>query len=140
MATTVRVPVDIGHSESVNVEFAGVMNAETALKLWRDGSPENGLIVIDQPAKDTPGWPTPSSPKNDSWAGLHYAEERAYPTQCDVLREGWQNMTLVGRTRDDFSRPNTVNFWCVSDNLRKGAATNVVQIAIGLQKMGLLTE
>jgi aspartate-semialdehyde dehydrogenase len=138
VATTVRVPVDIGHAESVNVEFAGKMNAEMALNLWREGAPDNGLVVIDQPAKDTPGWPTPSTPSASSWAGHTYADERAYPTQRDILCDAWKNMTLVGRARNDFSRENTLNFWCVADNLRKGAATNVVQIALGLQKMGLL--
>jgi aspartate-semialdehyde dehydrogenase len=138
VATTVRVPVDIGHAESINAEFGGPMTAARALELWRAGAPDNGLVVIDQLAAETPGWPTPSAPKADVWEGHAYAAERAYPTQCDVHRPGYENMTLVGRCRDDYTRPNTLNFWCVADNLRKGAATNVVQIAIGLVQRGLL--
>ncbi len=138
VATTVRVPVDIGHAESLNVEFDGPMNAETARELWRESSEELGIVVIDDLAKDTPGWPTPGSPKDATWAGHKYADERSYPTQADVLKGEYKNLVLVGRARDDYSRENTLNFWCVSDNLRKGAATNVVQIAMGLVKRGII--
>lgn len=137
-ATTVRVPVEIGHSEAVNVEFAGEMNAAKARELWLAAQEEYGLVVIDDLAKDTAGWPAPSAPKQDSYMGHTYADERSYPTQADVLRDEYKNAVLVGRLRDDYTNPNTVNFWCVSDNLRKGAATNVVQIALGLRKKGLL--
>ena len=66
---------------------------------------------------------------SSSWAGNWEVTERQYPTQADILKDAWKDMTLVGRVRDDHSRPNTINLWCVADNLRKGAATNVVQIA-----------
>lgn len=138
VATTVRVPVDIGHAESINAEFDGDMNAEMALRLWREAQDEMGIAVIDDLAKDTPGWPTPSAPKDDEYAGHAYAHERSYPTQRDILKDEYRNLTLVGRARDDHSRANAVNFWCVADNLRKGAATNVVQIAQGLVERGLL--
>ncbi|NSW55586.1 MAG: aspartate-semialdehyde dehydrogenase [Armatimonadetes bacterium] len=138
VATAVRVPVEIGHAESINAEFKGPMSAAVALDTWRAKAEEYGIVVIDQPAKDTLGWPTPSAPKDDTYMGHRYAEERAYPTQADVLKEGWKNLVLVGRTRDDYSQPNTINFWCVSDNLRKGAATNVVQIGKKLAERGLI--
>ncbi len=137
-ATTVRVPVDVGHSESINAEFASAMDATTALAAWEQAREAYGIVVIDQPACGTPGWPTPAAPKRGEWAGLHYADERCYPTQADILKDEYKNLVLVGRARDDYTRENTINFWCVADNLRKGAATNVVQIAIGLVQRGLI--
>jgi len=137
-ATTVRVPVEIGHAEAINVEFGGEMNAAKALELWQQSRESHGLVVIDGPAREMPGWPTPPDPKDDDYMGIPYAEERAYPTQADVLKEEYKNLVLVGRLRDDYTRPNTINFWCVADNLRKGAATNVVQIGLELVKRGFI--
>ena len=137
-ATTVRVPVEVGHSEAVTAEFEGKMDAKTAVELWRKNAGKLGLMVIDDLAKDTPGWPKPSAPKNDIYSGIAYAEERSYPTQADILKDEYKNKVLVGRTRNDISRENSIDFWCVADNLRKGAATNVVQIAIGLVEQGLI--
>ena len=65
-------------------------------------------------------------------------EERQYPTQADILKDELKDMTLVGRIRDDMTQQNTINMWCVADNLRKGAATNVVQIAQKMIERGLL--
>jgi len=96
------------------------------------------VVVMDRPGKDTPGWPTPKPPSSGQYMGTAYAEERSYPTQADVLKDDLKNLALVGRVRDDYTHPNTLNFWCVADNLRKGAATNVVQIAVGLREKGLL--
>ena len=137
-ATTVRVPVPIGHAEAITVEFGGKMDAATALEAWRRSREEYGMVVIDEPAKDTPGWPPPAPPRDDDYAGHRYADERSYPTQADVLRDEYKNLVLVGRTRDDYTRDNAISFWCVADNLRKGAATNVVQVGKKLVEMGLV--
>ncbi|MEO1174799.1 MAG: aspartate-semialdehyde dehydrogenase, partial [Myxococcota bacterium] len=99
LSTCVRVPVFNGHAESVVAEFETAVSAEEARAVLQDG---NGLVVIDNPA-----------------AG-------EYPTQLDA--EG-QDGTFVGRIRNDPDDPNTLAFWCVADNIRKGAATNAVQIA-----------
>ena len=137
-ATTVRVPVDIGHAEAITAEFDGEMNAERARAIWAGCRDSHGIVLIDDLAKDTPGWPRPPDPKPDTYAGHSYAEERSYPTQADVLKEEYRNLVLVGRTRDDYTAHNAINFWCVADNLRKGAATNVVQIALGLVQRGIV--
>ena len=137
-ATCVRVPVEVGHSEALTVEFEGPMSAEQAFRLWDASKATNGVVVMDQSAKDTPGWPAPNPPSAGSYGGATYADERSYPTQADIRRDDLKNLTLVGRVRDDYTQPNTINFWCVADNLRKGAATNVVQIAVGLRAKGLL--
>ncbi|MEM6533007.1 MAG: aspartate-semialdehyde dehydrogenase [Myxococcota bacterium] len=99
LPTCVRVPVFNGHAESVVAEFDSPVAAEEARTVLGDG---NGLVVIDNPS------------------------ENAYPTQLDA--EG-QDGTYVGRIRTDPDDPNTLAFWCVADNIRKGAATNAVQIA-----------
>ncbi len=136
-ATTVRVPVEIGHAESINVEFAGEMDAATALELWRAARDSHGIVVIDDEARRDPNWPTPKEPEG-SYNGHDVAHERTYPTQRDVRSDQYKNLVLVGRTRDDYTAPNAINFWCVADNLRKGAATNVVQIGQELVKRGLI--
>jgi len=106
--TAVRVPVTGGHSEAVNVEFTRDFNLEEARRLLRD-SP--GIALLDDPAKDE--YPMP------------------------LLADG-RDEVLVGRLRRDDSQPNTLNMWVVADNLRKGAATNAVQIAELLARKGLL--
>lgn len=97
--TTVRVPVFYSHSESLNVETEGPINA-TEVKGLLSG--QSGIRVVDNP------------------------ETNEYPLAIDG--EG-RDEVFVGRIRDDISCENSINFWVVSDNLRKGAALNAVQIA-----------
>ena len=104
-ATTVRVPVRGGHSESVNVEFEKPFELEEVRRLLAETP---GVVVQDDPARNV--YPMPL-----------YAEGR--------------DEVFVGRIRRDSTVPSGLNFWCVADNLRKGAATNAVQIAeVLLQK------
>src|SRR5947208_11186183 len=98
-ATTVRIPVMGGHSESVNVEFENDFDLDKVKQLL-SGAP--GVIVQDDPSKQL--YPMPLC-----------AHER--------------DEVFVGRLRRDETQPNTLNMWIVSDNLRKGAATNAIQIA-----------
>ncbi len=107
-ATTVRVPVLRGHSEAVNVEMVRPIKAARVRELLEDAP---GVVVVDDPANNH--YPTPV-----------YAEGR--------------DDTFVGRIRDDISNPNAVELWIVSDNLRKGAALNAVQIAEELIRRNLL--
>jgi aspartate-semialdehyde dehydrogenase len=125
--TTVRVPVLIGHSESVNAEFMGEMTAAKALQILSDAKQSPGVVVMDGPATD----PNAVSVRKDT-------DERQYPVTRDLERDEYKDLVLVGRVRDDTTRPNSINFWCVSDNLRKGAATNAVQIAEEMLRRGLL--
>lgn len=97
--TCVRVPVTFSHSESIAVEFERPFSVEEARSLW---SKAPGVTLADDPAN------------------------RVYPLARDA--EGRDDV-FVGRIRQDLDRPNVLLFWCVSDNLRKGAATNAVQIA-----------
>ena len=98
-ATTVRVPVFHGHSESINVELEKPFELADIRALWES---TEGLIVQDDPSKGL--YPMP-----------------IYAADTDPV--------YVGRLRRDFSVENGINFWCVADNIRKGAATNAVQIA-----------
>lgn len=98
-ATAVRIPVIGGHSESVNIELKKSVHL-SEIKNLLDSSP--GVILEDDP-------------KNNK-----------YP--MPVFAEG-KNEVFVGRIRKDFSNPNSINLWIVADNLRKGAATNTIQIA-----------
>lgn len=107
-ATAVRLPVMGGHSESVNIEFANDFDLEELRALLASAP---GLVVQDDPSN---------------------AE---YP--MPLMAQG-KDSTFVGRIRRDFSRENTLNLWIVSDNLRKGAATNAVQIAEYLLEKGLV--
>jgi aspartate-semialdehyde dehydrogenase len=125
--TTVRVPVLIGHSESVNAEFMGDMTAARALQILSDAWQSPGVVVMDGPATD----PDAVLVRKDAY-------ERRYPVTRDLERDEYKDLVLVGRIRDDTTRPNAINFWCVSDNLRKGAATNAVQIAEEMLRRGLL--
>ncbi len=109
-STTVRIPVMGGHSESVNVEFEKDFELREVKELLAQ-SP--GVIVVDDP-------------------GL-----QQYPMPKDAHEK---DEVFVGRLRRDESQPNTLNMWIVSDNLRKGAATNAIQIAEYLLKMGLLKQ
>jgi aspartate-semialdehyde dehydrogenase len=107
-ATTVRVPVQGGHSESINVETRKPFTLEQVRTLMAS---EPGVTVQDDPAHNVYPMPLFAWGKDD---------------------------VFVGRIREDFSQPNTFNFWCVSDNIRKGAATNAVQIAQLMLEKGLI--
>jgi aspartate-semialdehyde dehydrogenase len=114
-ATTVRVPVLNGHSEAVWVETAKKLTAADARELLRKAP---GIVVIDEP-----------DPANN---------RRTYPTPLDLLKPEYKDVTLVGRIREDISSAKGLALWVVSDNIRKGAALNVVQIAEELLRRGLL--
>jgi len=103
-ATTVRVPVFFGHSESVNIETHEHITAEK-VKTLLEGTP--GVKLVDDPQKSI------------------------YPLATDAAG---QDLILVGRIREDESIPNGINMWIVADNIRKGAATNAIQIAEVLEK------
>jgi aspartate-semialdehyde dehydrogenase len=98
-ATCVRVPVIGGHSESVNVEFDKAFDLKEAMELLRHAP---GIVLVDEPF------------------------EKRYPMPIDAHDK---DETFVGRVRRDTSVKHGLNMWIVSDNLRKGAATNAVQIA-----------
>ncbi len=98
-ATTVRVPVFYGHSESVNIETEKKITVAKAMELLKDAP---GVEVVDDVANGV------------------------YPMPIDAAG---QDLTLVGRIREDDSIENGLNLWVVADNIRKGAATNAVQIA-----------
>ncbi len=98
-ATCVRVPVFIGHAEAVNVEFADPISADMARRALRDAP---GVVVMD---RHEPG---------------------GYITPVEVAGD---DPVYVSRIRDDPTVDNGLSFWCASDNLRKGAALNAVQIA-----------
>ena len=109
-STTVRIPVMGGHSESVNVEFEEEFELDEVRKILNKAP---GVIVQDDPSKQL--YPMPL------WA--HEKDE-----------------VFVGRLRRDETQPKTLNMWIVSDNLRKGAATNAVQIAEYLMMKKLLPD
>lgn len=98
-ATTVRVPVKYGHSISINVEFENSFELEEVFELLKNS---NGIVLTDD------------------------IRNNVYPMPLDV--EG-KDEVYVGRVRRDFSVENGLNMWVVADNIRKGAATNAVQIA-----------
>jgi aspartate-semialdehyde dehydrogenase len=114
-ATTVRVPVLNGHSEAVWIETAKKLSADEARELLRHAP---GIVVMDEP-----------DPANN---------RRTYPTPLDLLKPEYRDVTLVGRIREDISSAKGLAMWVVSDNIRKGAALNVVQIAEELLRRGLL--
>ena len=107
-ATTARVPVIGGHSESVNLEFEKPFELDEVRDLWHRTP---GLVVCDDPARNV------------------------YPMPIHALG---RDEVFVGRLRRDGSVENGLNFWCVADNIRKGAATNAVQIAEVLVDKGFL--
>ena len=98
-ATTVRIPVVGGHSESVNIEFENDFDLSQVRQILAEAP---GVVVQDDVANQVYPMPLFANDKDD---------------------------TFVGRIRRDESQPNTLNLWVVSDNLRKGAATNAIQIA-----------
>lgn len=106
--TTVRVPVRVGHSEAVNLEFHNPISVEQAREVLKKAP---GVVVLDDPARGEVPLP--------------------------LAAEG-RDEVFVGRIRVDTTVHNGLNLWVVSDNLRKGAATNAVQIAELLVKRGWL--
>lgn len=124
-ATAVRVPVMIGHAEAVNAEFKCPINAQQAREILSDPAKAPGVVLVDGPTDDPNASTVRGAP-----------EELRYPTQRDILRDEWKDMTLVGRVRDDETVDHGLNLWVVADNLRKGAATNVVQIAEAMIERG----
>lgn len=109
-ATCVRVPVFVGHSEAVNIEFESPMTADEARDILREAP---GCMVVDK--REAGGYVTPVECAGD------YA-------------------TFISRIREDSTIENGLNMWVVSDNLRKGAALNTVQIAESIINRGLLTK
>ena len=107
-ATTVRIPVVGGHSESVNIEFENDFDLAEVRSILEK---EEGIVVVDDP------------------------KNLKYPMPMDAHEK---DEVFVGRIRRDESQDNTLNLWIVADNLRKGAATNAVQIAEYLEKNGLI--
>ena len=98
-ATCVRIPVVTSHSESICAEFKRPISVEEVLQLWKKTP---GILVVNDPSR------------------------KRYPMPVDAADT---DPVYVGRLRQDLDDPNTIHFWCVSDNLRKGAALNAVQIA-----------
>lgn len=107
-ATAVRVPVISGHSESVNLTLKGDFEIKEIVEMLKD---TEGIAVLDNIGQEVYPMPIYAQDKDD---------------------------VLVGRIRKDDSAPNSLNMWIVSDNLRKGAATNAIQIAEHLFKKGML--
>lgn len=107
-ATVVRIPVLGGHSESVNIEFEKEYQLNDLIRLLED---QPGITLIDSPAKNDYPMPLYARDKDD---------------------------VFIGRIRRDESQHNSLNMWIVSDNLRKGAATNAIQIAEYLTKNKLV--
>ena len=106
-STAVRVPIEICHGESVNIEFEDDFKLEEVFSVLKN-SP--GLIVQDEPEKNLYPMPINASNKDE---------------------------VFVGRIRRDFSIKSGLNLWIIADNLRKGAATNTIQIAEKLIEMGI---
>lgn len=107
-ATCVRIAAIGGHSESVNIEFENDISAQEFVGIIRD---EPGIKIVDDVKNNIYPMPLFAQNKDD---------------------------VFVGRIRKDISQPNTINCWIVSDNLRKGAATNAIQIAELLLKRNLI--
>ncbi len=107
-ATCVRVPVFIGHSEAINIEFENPLSADEAREILRNAP---GCLVVDK------------------------QENGGYATPIDCAGE---DATYISRIREDATVENGLNIWVVSDNLRKGAALNAVQIAELLVAKGLI--
>lgn len=109
-ATTVRLPVMGGHAESINIEFENDFDLNEVRSLLDN---TDGIVVQDDPANNVYPMPKFAHGKNE---------------------------VFVGRLRRDESQPNTLNMWNVADNLRKGAATNAVQIALYLVEHNLVGD
>jgi aspartate-semialdehyde dehydrogenase len=127
-ATAVRVPVFVGHSESINAEFFGDITAEKAKEVLADPERSPGVVLVDGPTDDP-----------DAVAVRRDPLELRYPSTRVLREKGMNDAVLVGRLRNDTTTANAINLWCVADNLRKGAATNAVQIAEGLLEGGFFS-
>jgi aspartate-semialdehyde dehydrogenase len=108
--TCVRVPVMVGHSECVNLEFETPLDADEAREILREAP---GVVVVDK--RDSSGYVTPKEAQGEF-------------------------AVYVSRIRNDPTVENGLNLWVVSDNLRKGAALNAVQIAQLLHEKGLVPQ
>ena len=106
-ATCVRVPVFVGHSEAINIEFEDFLDEDEAREILREAP---GIMVIDK------------------------REDGGYVTPVECVGDF---ATFISRVRQDSTIENGINLWCVSDNLRKGAALNAVQIAETLGQRAL---
>lgn len=104
-----RVPVFVGHAEAVNIEFENEISADEARDILRDAP---GCLVVDK------------------------REDGGYVTPYECAGE---DATFISRIREDATVENGLNLWIVSDNLRKGAALNAIQIAELLVARGLVT-
>ncbi len=109
-ATCVRVPVFVGHSEAINIEFEEEVTADQARDILREAP---GCLVVDK------------------------HEDGGYVTPVECVGDF---ATFISRIREDITIENGLNLWVVSDNLRKGAALNTVQIAEALINRGLMTQ
>ncbi|MFL2659601.1 MAG: aspartate-semialdehyde dehydrogenase [Alphaproteobacteria bacterium] len=107
-ATAVRVPVFTGHAEAITVEFEGKMNEDIARKAFKNAE---GLTLIDN------------------------RENGGYVTQFESTGN---DDVYISRLRNDTSKENSITFWCVSDNVRKGAALNTIQIAEKMIEMDII--
>ena len=107
-STAVRVPIEVCHGETVNIEFKNKFQLKEVYSILRKTP---GLIVEDEP------------------------QDNLYPMPLNAVNK---DEVFVGRVRRDFSIENGLNLWIVADNLRKGAATNTIQIAEKLIEMGLV--
>lgn len=120
--TTVRVPVLGGHAESINLEFAKPFEMDEVFEILRGTA---GVVVQDAVALEDGGQPS----------AIGSMENLPYPMPLFTKD---RDEVFVGRVRRDPSVENGINLWCVADNLRKGAATNTVQIAELLVEKGLV--
>ncbi len=109
-ATAARVPVFVGHSEALNIEFENPVTADEARDILREAP---GCLVVDK------------------------REDGGYVTPVECVGDF---ATFISRIREDITVENGLNIWVVSDNLRKGAALNTVQIAESLINRGLITQ
>ena len=106
--TAVRVPVFTGHAEAITVEFEDKMNEDIARKAFKNAE---GLTLVDN------------------------RENGGYVTQFESTGN---DDVYISRLRNDTSKENSITFWCVSDNVRKGAALNTIQIAEKMIEMDII--
>lgn len=135
--TAIRVPVLGGHAESINLEFEKSFKDEDIIKVLKN---TEGVVIQDnvQPNKDLQNAAVGCKEVKEECAKTRDIEAlKRLPYPMPLYSEG-KDEVFVGRIRRDFSVENGINLWCVADNLRKGAATNAVQIAEVLLKKGFI--